>query len=131
MSIGVAEVDARAARRPAEGALDENIPLGEACLPGPQTLEGDTEADVRWAARAMRRNCSKGQARPLRVASANEEKQHLPSPDAESAEAVVKLHHRVTKKAGVEVARPWQIRNVETRLQNGARERSNRFALRR
>jgi hypothetical protein len=64
MSIGVAEVGARAARRPAEGALDEKLPLGEACLPGRQTLEGDTEADVRWAARAVRRNCSKGQARP-------------------------------------------------------------------
>lgn len=104
MPIWVAKVDARATRRPVESALNGNIPLSEACLPGRQTLRRDAKANVRRAICAMRRNCSKGQRRPLRIAAANEEKQHLPPADAESAETVVRLHHRVTKKAGVEVA---------------------------
>ena len=105
MSIGVAKIDARTARWPGEDALNRNAPFREAHLPRRQTLAGYAEANMRWAACAMRRNGSEGQSRPLWVAAANEEKQHLPSPDAESAEAVVRLHHRVTKKAGVKLAR--------------------------
>lgn len=124
MSIGVTEIDARTARRPGETALDGNAPFSKASPPRWQTLGGNAEANVRWAACAMRWNGSEGQGCTLRVGAANKEKQHLPSADAESAEVIVRLHDRVTEKAGVELARPGQIRHVQASLQNCARETS-------
>ena len=124
MSIGVAEIDARTARGPGKAALDGNAPFSKASPPRWQTPGGNAEANVRWAACAMRWNCSEGQGCTLRVGAANKEKQHLPPADAESTEAVVRLHDRVTEKAGVELARTGQICHVEASLQNCARERS-------
>jgi hypothetical protein len=131
MSIGVAEIDARTACGPGKAALDGNAPFSKAFPPRGQTLGGNAEANVCWTARTVRWNCSEGQGCTLLPGAANEKKQHLPPADAESTEAIVRLHHTVTEEAGVELARPGQIRHIEASLQNCAWEMSLWFAWRR
>jgi hypothetical protein len=124
MSIGVAEIEARTAPGPGEAALNGNAQPSEAFPPRRQTLRGNAEANVRCATCAMRWNGSEGQDRAMRVTAANEEKQHLPSANVESTEALVRLHEGVTKKARIKLSRSVQVRNVEAGLEYGAREES-------
>jgi hypothetical protein len=70
----------------------------------------------------MRRNRAEREDRPVGIASANKEKQDLLPADIECAEAVIGLHHRVPEKIGVELPRPLQIRHVEARLEDRARQ---------
>jgi hypothetical protein len=130
MSIGVPEIDARTARGPGKAALDGNAPFSKTSPPRRQTLGGNAEANVRRAACSMRWNCSERQGCTVRVGAPSEKKQHLSSPDAESTEAIVRLHHSITEEFGVELARTGQIRHVEASLQNCARQMSLWFAWR-
>jgi hypothetical protein len=89
MSIGVAEIDARTACGPRKAALDANARFNKASPPRWQTLGGNAEANVRFAACSMRRYRPERQNCALRVGAANEEKQDLTSADTKSAEAIV------------------------------------------
>ena len=104
MPVWVAKVDARSAGWPDKGAFRGNAALGEPRLPRRQPFRRDAEADVSRASTAMRGDKPEGQRRSLWIAATTKKNQHLARPNAEGAEAVIRLHDSITEKSGVEIA---------------------------
>ena len=97
MVVGIPKIDAAASIRPGKAALDGNTPLLKPLSPRGQTRRGNAETQMRLAARAVRRNCSKGQGRSFAIAATNKKQEDLAIANIESTEALVRFHQRISK----------------------------------
>lgn len=72
MPIRVAKVNAPAASRPSNAALDRNAPFTKQIFPSRQGFRWNTKTDVCRACRAVWWDCAEWQARAARIAAADE-----------------------------------------------------------
>ena len=97
MTVRVPEIDACASAGPGETALDGDALFLESLSPRGQTRRGNAETEMRLATRAVGRNCSERQDRPLGIAATKEEQQDLAMANIEGAEAFIGVHDRIAK----------------------------------
>jgi hypothetical protein len=122
MIVTIAEINAGATARPLELALNNDLARAKANFPFVETFGRDPESKVTYALGTMRWNGAERQDRPLRIAAANEEKQHLLASNVESAESMVRSHDWIAEQIGVKLLGASKVSHAKTSFENCAGE---------
>ena len=126
--VQIAEIQALAAKIPADAALDGDARLRQPPLPGGKILFANREGKMERAASAMRRDeAARGYHRSKRP-SAPKQQEHAAGGYVKRAKTFVGCHAAKTKEAFVEMSGLLDVFDVQTRFQHARHPRQQPFA---
>src|SRR6266542_4235493 len=118
VTIRVSEVQAHSPQIPCDAALDLNSRFREPLLPLLEIIPLDSEREMRWSCRIVRRNPAGRTIQSLSGLPAIEQQQNAFTIYIECDDAVVLNESRKAEESPIEVGRSRKVIAIESRLEN-------------